>query len=450
MGVIPTKGMVIFMNPTPDFRPDQISPESSLEKSAEDMNGSTFGSADPSVDALSANSGSGGSPIPVKQSRHRIQVAFNLLGAVGYPLLLIVCQFAAAFVFPFILMLVGIFQGVEVNNLYEYISEQFDRCTNDIMVLADLLIIGILLLWFGCRKKGIFSSLGMRKVKGWLIPMGIAAGVGLNFALNYLMQIAYAFFPKVMEKYDEQMAGYEIGSMLSYVMAGVVLAPLVEELLFRALSLTRLDRVAPRGVSIIVIAGLFGLAHGNVVQGLYAGSLGVILCCLYFAYDSVWVPMSVHFGFNLLSVIALVDTSGFTDAQLVIYSCLIALGSFLFIFGGLVALVFLFILRTHPIWFKKRGAYAVCSHLKPLVRPMVSVHTTSAESVVPVRSETAEESNQWTDFTTRQMGGEYPDISVTGTFVAHSPATESPAVSETDVNAPDNNQARDHEPGQGI
>lgn len=263
----------------------------------------------------------------------RHPILFHLIMALAYPMLMYLCQYAV--------VVVAVAAGI---NIY----------SSEILVAADLLIIAALLVIILGSGKRIAPSLAMHKVAPSRVIQGFVAGIGLTCAVNYLMVWVESAFPKVMEEYSEHMDSTAQGSALAYILAGVILAPLVEELLFRALSLRHFDCVLPRGLSIILVALVFGLMHSNPVQGIYAGSLGILLSCLYLAYDSIWVPIAVHFGFNIVSVIALIDTEGMSEAQFDLFATAYGLFCMPATVIGLVALVFLFIGRTHPIWFKKR------------------------------------------------------------------------------------------------
>lgn len=268
-----------------------------------------------------------------RDQEERYGAPYHLLAAIIYPMIMFACQYAVSF------FSAGL--GIELHD-------------NELLIIADIMIIAILLIWFACRGKSIPRSLSMNKVGIGRVLLGIAAGIGLSCALDYLMVWLWECFPALMDDYSEHMSSTASGSVIAYLLAGVILAPIVEELLFRALSVKHLDRALPRGLSIVLISGLFGLMHSHILQGLYAGSLGVLLCCLYFAYDSVWVPMAVHFGFNSVSILSLIDTAQMSDSQMFAYSCFLTLFSLIAVLGGTAALVVLFVQRRHSVWFKHR------------------------------------------------------------------------------------------------
>lgn len=292
-------------------------------------------------------------PIVIKRNNP----VFDVLGALFYPILFMALQYIVSLVASVAVTFAVMFSGAGEAEATDIIYNYFMSHANELLIIADVLLIGILLLWFGCRKKSIPKSFEMRKVKISTILLAIVAGIGLNFALNYVMELAYVFFPKTMQEYEELMSSQTVGNPITYVVAGVILAPIVEELVFRALSLKHLDRVVPRWLAIILIAGLFGLVHGNIVQGLYAGALGILLCCMFFAYDTVWVPMALHFGFNLVSVISLIDVTEMSESTVMLISFVLYIVQLIATMGGIIAIVFLFLKRTRPIFVKPKDFY---------------------------------------------------------------------------------------------
>lgn len=296
---------------------------------------------------------------PVMPEEKRPSKLRSIVAAIAFPLLMFVAQYAASFVAGIVFGVAAGMKGGTAEEMTAYTTELLNQNLNWILVAADLLILLVLLLWFGCRRRNIPKALEMNKVPLSRILLAVIAGIGLSFVLSYAMTAVEMLFPSAMEEYNEHMSMVDGASVLAYILAGIVLAPIVEELLFRALSVKYLDRVLPRSLSVLLVAALFGLAHGNIIQGIYAGTLGAVLGWLYFAYDSVLVPMALHFGFNLVSIFALIDTEKMNAAQELIFGLVFMLIMLVSIVGGSVALVLLFVQRKHPVlvkqWKKPRG-----------------------------------------------------------------------------------------------
>jgi uncharacterized protein len=86
------------------------------------------------------------------------------------------------------------------------------------------------------------------------------------------------------------------------VLAGFV-APVIEELIFRAGLYRFLKGQMGRGAAIVVSAGLFASLHMNVLVFPTLMMLGIALCLAYEASGNIKVPIAMHALFNLNSIL---------------------------------------------------------------------------------------------------------------------------------------------------
>ena len=56
-------------------------------------------------------------------------------------------------------------------------------------------------------------------------------------------------------------------------------------------------------VAIVISALIFGIIHGNVVQGIYAFIIGICLAYIYERYNTLLAAVLFHMSANLMSVI---------------------------------------------------------------------------------------------------------------------------------------------------
>lgn len=78
-----------------------------------------------------------------------------------------------------------------------------------------------------------------------------------------------------------------------FLYAGV--SAVVEEVVFRYLLYNRLRRSCGRAAyGVVASAFLFGVYHGNIVQGLYAFAIGALMALAYVYFDSFWAPVLFH------------------------------------------------------------------------------------------------------------------------------------------------------------
>lgn len=95
-----------------------------------------------------------------------------------------------------------------------------------------------------------------------------------------------------------------------------VVAPISEELLFRQVIFKRLRNITPLWVAVTVSALLFGIYHGNLVQGIYAFIMGILLALVYEWTGSFVAPVIFHMVANHVSDI----TYEFEAVNRVVYS----------------------------------------------------------------------------------------------------------------------------------
>ena len=93
------------------------------------------------------------------------------------------------------------------------------------------------------------------------------------------------------------------GSLWATVISTVIMAPIMEELMIRGLSLNKLLSGTKKWTAIIVSSIIFGVIHMNLLQGLNAIVLGIVLALVFIKTRSIIACMLCHAANNLLSVI---------------------------------------------------------------------------------------------------------------------------------------------------
>lgn len=126
-------------------------------------------------------------------------------------------------------------------------------------------------------------------------------GVCLQIVISSLLSLVALVLPHLMDSYNEMMEGVAGTSWLS-VVSVALLAPLCEEVYFRGVCLQLARRIHPDlRVAVIAQALVFAIAHGNLVQGLYAFFLGIILGAVVLRAGGLPASMVLHFAINMSS-----------------------------------------------------------------------------------------------------------------------------------------------------
>ena len=80
----------------------------------------------------------------------------------------------------------------------------------------------------------------------------------------------------------------------------IALGPIYEEILYRRIIFEYLKKNYNIVLAVILQALVFGVAHGNIVQGIYTFILGVPLALVYMYSKSLLGSIILHMVFNLM------------------------------------------------------------------------------------------------------------------------------------------------------
>lgn len=94
----------------------------------------------------------------------------------------------------------------------------------------------------------------------------------------------------------------ENSSLFMNFLVTVLLAPAIEELLFRKLLIDR-TRQFGEGLAVVLSGVLFGLFHGNFYQFFYACGLGFLLAYLYVRTGRLRYPVALHMIINFMGAV---------------------------------------------------------------------------------------------------------------------------------------------------
>lgn len=100
---------------------------------------------------------------------------------------------------------------------------------------------------------------------------------------------------------------------LTTLLIVVIMAPVVEEILFRKLLVDRTAQYG-EGVAIVLSGFMFGLYHGNLNQFAYAFGIGCFLAFIYIRTGNLKYPVAIHMLINFLGSfvgVKLLEVSGY-------------------------------------------------------------------------------------------------------------------------------------------
>lgn len=184
--------------------------------------------------------------------------------------------------------------NLDMSNLETY-NQYLSLCFEIIpmtMIITSALVLIPISIYLYKKKIPIIKKISLRHV----IEL-----FSLAIVLNIVVSAVVELLPASLTSDYASSTGYlQELSFVPMLLSVGVLAPIIEELFFRFLMVRRL-RNKP-ALAIILPALLFGIVHGNIVQGSYAFILGMFFAVLYLKTDNLLVTILLHMGINSSSV----------------------------------------------------------------------------------------------------------------------------------------------------
>lgn len=205
-------------------------------------------------------------------------------------------------------------QGI-VNDMDAYLSmynSAIESATTGALVLTHLLLLLTFGLWyrFGCGKNRL-KDVQFKKIfapKNLLVMVLI--GVGMCFCTNFAMTVLYPVIPdSIMQSYEQMMESAAFGENVFTTIAAVLIAPFGEEFIYRGVCFYYAkravadlsDRRKAFWIANCVQALGFGIFHFNLIQGVYAFFMGLLLGYLAHRFKSLLPAMLGHMLVNGIS-----------------------------------------------------------------------------------------------------------------------------------------------------
>lgn len=122
--------------------------------------------------------------------------------------------------------------------------------------------------------------------------------LGCQLFVSGVLSLLTDYFPKAFEQYGATIGSILSGSPIMVMIVTIIIAPITEELIFRGVTLHFANRHISFYLANFLQAALFGVYHGNLVQGVYAGGLGLILGFIYQKFGTIYAPILLHMLVN--------------------------------------------------------------------------------------------------------------------------------------------------------
>ena len=132
----------------------------------------------------------------------------------------------------------------------------------------------------------------------WQYVIIVLATVLFSYGMNYLFTITGFTSQSAVYQVTVQNQ-YDVAFAVGLLLYGVI-SPFVEELVFRGFLYGRMRVYMPKNGAVLVSALLFGIYHGNMVQGIYGFLMGILFTLAYDRYKNFYLSVIMHVIVNLV------------------------------------------------------------------------------------------------------------------------------------------------------
>lgn len=170
--------------------------------------------------------------------------------------------------------------------------------------------------------------------------------LGISYGLNYFTSILQTLFPFLQDNYESAMDTMYDSSMLLTFFFVVVMAPIMEEIVFRGIILSRLRGFGDK-FAVVACGIFFGLWHCMFTQFFYAAAIGMVLAYVTLRTGNLKLAMFLHFLNNGISFAVSIAGEYLSDGAYEAFAMVLGF----FIIGCLLSAIILLVLKRKSLVF---------------------------------------------------------------------------------------------------
>ena len=185
----------------------------------------------------------------------------------------------------------------------EYIESMMNAVYENmvmILLISNLITLLVICLIFRLRRKKPTEEFALYFIN----PKRLVEFALLGTALNIFVSVTLSFLPlpeSVVESFETQYSSLYGSNLGLEILTVALVGPILEEIIFRGIAMTRLEPVIGPRAAVILSAVIFGFAHGTPIAVGYAFFVGLILALIYERCHSILPTIVCHVFFNLTS-----------------------------------------------------------------------------------------------------------------------------------------------------
>lgn len=192
---------------------------------------------------------------------------------------------------------------VQIEILLNQFEQQINADAILITGLAALVNVVVFGLWYYLNTRKYPRIVYREAITISNVGSLIVLGIGLQFitsgALNIVLNLPA--LEEISYEYMELIGSLTEGNVVLSVLLTVLIAPVSEEFVFRGIILRFGRRCMPFFAANILQALFFGIYHMNIVQGVYAFMIGLVLGYMMKKFNTIIMPILLHAAINASS-----------------------------------------------------------------------------------------------------------------------------------------------------
>ena len=194
-----------------------------------------------------------------------------------------------------VLLLFGVWFVVQIASvfIFAFIGADFDAYALEANIVCNCLCILILALICKMRSKALSEEASINKMP----PRFVVSTGLLGVAFFYVVSVILGILILTNALPDEYNYMQNSSAALEFI-ATVIMAPLMEEILFRGMILGTLKKEMHPWIAIVISSVIFGAAHGTAIGIMYATGLGIMMGWLCVKFNSILPSLIFHMAYN--------------------------------------------------------------------------------------------------------------------------------------------------------
>lgn len=215
------------------------------------------------------------------------------------------------------LLYIGVFLGTQtfLGIVAAYLSggdyESTLNNTGWIFIFSAVIALGVYIVSFYMRDVSIKDRISIKKTSFLEVIFAFTLAIGCRVLTGVYMlwaegvEVLNDAIESAQSSFDvATMTGLEI---LALMISVCIVAPIIEEILFRGIVIKELSGCMSPFFAIILQGLFFSIAHFNLVQLLFTVVIGIILGVVYYKTKNLVIAMLVHMFFNCSSVLTITN-----------------------------------------------------------------------------------------------------------------------------------------------